>query len=124
MNEQTVLSATYLVRGALDRREDFIKALERSAVSEMDMIAALISQAKGVEAVAEYVSENYDLAGVWLYEVVEPFGEELIKFHDIPDTSLASDVLAVLLNNWLSIDENERTVFIDTIKSLYQNAFA
>ena len=124
MNDQTVLSATYLVRGALDQREDFIKALDRSAVSEMDMIAGLISQAKGVEAVAEYASENYDFPGVWLYEIVEPFGAELIKFHDIPDTSLASDVLAILLNNWLSIDENERTVFIDTIKSLYRNAFA
>lgn len=124
MNDQTVLSATYLVRGALGQREDFIKALDRSAVSEMDMIADLISQAKGVEAVAEYASENYDFPGVWLYEIVEPFGAELIKFHDIPDTSLASDVLAVLLNNWLSIDENERTVFIDTIKSLYRNAFA
>lgn len=33
MNDQTVLSATYLVRGALDQREDFIKALHRSAVS-------------------------------------------------------------------------------------------
>ncbi|CNG48588.1 hypothetical protein ACU75N_003990 [Yersinia enterocolitica] len=124
MNEQTVLSATYLVRGALDRREDFIKALERSAVSEMDMIAALISQAKGVEAVAEYVSENYDFSGVWLYEVVEPFGEELIKFHDVPDKFLASDVLALLLNSWLRIDESEKNVFIDTIKFLYQNALA
>ncbi|WP_145592837.1 hypothetical protein [Yersinia bercovieri] len=124
MNEKTVLSATYLVMGALDQREDFIKALERSAVSEIDLIANLISQAKGLEAVAEYVSENYDLAGVWLYEVVEPFGAELIKFHDVPDTFLASDVLAVFLNNWLSIDENERNVFIDTIKSLYQNALA
>ncbi|QKJ09383.1 hypothetical protein HRD68_00725 (plasmid) [Yersinia massiliensis] len=123
MNEQTVLSATYLVRGALDRREDFIKALERSAVSEMDMIAALISQAKGVEAVAEYVSENYDLEGVWLYEVVEPFGEELIKFHDIPHNGLAADVLAELLYGWLGIGPDEKNGFIDAVKDRYLKSY-
>lgn len=120
MNENGVLSAIYLTMGARDKREDFHQAIQCSQASEMALLSAFIPHAKAIEAVAEYLTlAGYEFQGVWLYEVVEPFGAELIKFHDVPHDELAADVLAGLLSVWLNIAQDEKNAFIDIVKYHY-----
>ncbi|AHK22118.1 hypothetical protein BF17_00130 (plasmid) [Yersinia similis] len=120
MDDAIVLSAIYLTMGARDQREDFNHATQCLQISEMELLSAFIPHAEAVETVAEYLtSAGYEFQGVWLYEVVEPFGAELIKFHDIPYDGLAADVLAGLLCVWLGIDQDEKSAFIDTVKYHY-----
>lgn len=123
-NHECMLTAMYLAIGAKNSQHGLSDMVSRTNTSELDIMSEMVPHAEALEKVALHLIElGYDFPGVWLYEIVEPFGAALMQLSKIPavDDFLVIGGLTAQLAKWFEVQPADRPYFDAQINAVYRS---
>jgi hypothetical protein len=123
-NKDIAMALVYLSKGFQEERILSDKIIDNEGIGEDEVLRLLYPHAEGLENLWLIGEEKeYNVSGMWYFEVIEPLGAAFAILEKIPTFEDAINLVLQMIQKWMDIAEAEMGKNSRQLLCAYKSAF-